>query len=374
MQIKNSDEFSTLFLNSLDSCQEAFLADVKSQGGDPIVEAYVPSTPELKTYYAYFPARKISKTLLILSSGDHGIEGFVGSAVQRLFLRKFMSKIDLDRTGVLLIHAVNPYGFQHFRRVTENNVDLNRNGLTDPEMFQTTKNEVYEELEPFLNPTEKYVPAPTFIRQTLELGVRLSAETLRGATVGGQYQFEKGIFFGGTTYEPQLLKLKELMTRFMSPYQVVMTNHLHTGYGKRYHLHLLQPQSSKIALKLTHLIFQDFGVNALRREKSMYQVKGSLGCLLGEWVTQQGKLYVPMFYEYGTLGTQTRRGLIESLRRMIVENQIFHYGCEDSALKLQALEQFKELFYPAEFAWRESVIKNTIPVFETLCERLPLIA
>ncbi len=33
----------------------------------------------------------------------------------------------LQNTGALLIHALNPYGFAWTRRVTEDNVDLNRN-------------------------------------------------------------------------------------------------------------------------------------------------------------------------------------------------------------------------------------------------------
>ena len=31
------------------------------------------------------------------------------------------------RLGVVLVHGLNPYGFAHFTRTTENNVDLNRN-------------------------------------------------------------------------------------------------------------------------------------------------------------------------------------------------------------------------------------------------------
>jgi hypothetical protein len=63
---------------------------------------------------------------LILASATHGIEGFVGSAIQTAFLR---GKLIPPPQGVrvVLLHAINPYGFAWWRRVNEDGVDLNRN-------------------------------------------------------------------------------------------------------------------------------------------------------------------------------------------------------------------------------------------------------
>lgn len=52
------------------------------------------------------------RQLPIVSSACHGVEGHCGSGVQ---------------VAVLYIHALNPHGFSHSRRVTHENVDLNRN-------------------------------------------------------------------------------------------------------------------------------------------------------------------------------------------------------------------------------------------------------
>jgi hypothetical protein len=62
-----------------------------------------------------------AESLFIVCSGTHGIcqTGFIGEGVIDARPRS---------VAVLLAHAVNPfYGFSHIRRVTENNVDLNRN-------------------------------------------------------------------------------------------------------------------------------------------------------------------------------------------------------------------------------------------------------
>jgi hypothetical protein len=69
-----------------------------------------------------------AESLLIVCSGTHGNEGFCGSFCQTAFIEEGV--IDTRRPRavvVLLVHAVNPYGFSHIGLVTENNVDFNRN-------------------------------------------------------------------------------------------------------------------------------------------------------------------------------------------------------------------------------------------------------
>ena len=70
-----------------------------------------------------------SERLLIVSSACHGVEGFCGSGVQVFALHdaEWRAKAREAGVAVLYIHALNPYGFSHVRRVTQENVDLNRN-------------------------------------------------------------------------------------------------------------------------------------------------------------------------------------------------------------------------------------------------------
>lgn len=61
--------------------------------------------------------------VLVLVSDTHGAEGFAGSACQLRALH------EAAWTGlpVVLVHALNPFGFSHRRRVNEDNIDVNRN-------------------------------------------------------------------------------------------------------------------------------------------------------------------------------------------------------------------------------------------------------
>ncbi len=67
--------------------------------------------------------------MLFLASGTHGVEGLCGSGIQHFLLRDGVAARVPDDVALVLLHAVNPFGFAWLRRVNEDNVDLNRNFL-----------------------------------------------------------------------------------------------------------------------------------------------------------------------------------------------------------------------------------------------------
>ncbi len=76
------------------------------------------------------------QSALVLSSGMHGVEGPFGSAVQLAYLDSLPSDWSAPKgSAVVLIHALNPFGFAWRRRFNEENVDLNRNFLLPGEPY-----------------------------------------------------------------------------------------------------------------------------------------------------------------------------------------------------------------------------------------------
>src|SRR5215469_7460690 len=65
--------------------------------------------------------------MLVMISSTHGVEGHCGSGAQIAWLRTGGAARLPANTGVLIVHAINPYGFAWTRRVNEDNVDINRN-------------------------------------------------------------------------------------------------------------------------------------------------------------------------------------------------------------------------------------------------------
>src|SRR5581483_9504704 len=132
------------------------------------------------------------KRVLLHASGLHGVEGFGGSAIQFQFLDS-MPAVPRE-TAFILVHILNPYGMAWFRRFNENNVDLNRNFV--PDGLYEGAPPAYVQLDSFLNPPRP----PSFDCFTLKavgLIVRYGMPALKQAVVGGQYEFPKGLFFGG---------------------------------------------------------------------------------------------------------------------------------------------------------------------------------
>ena len=100
-------------------------------------------------------------------------------------------------TGALLIHAINPYGFAWTRRVTEDNVDLNRNFVDHDKAYP--KNDGYLAIADAVLPKEWNEASKAETERVFDAyAQKHGAFGLQGAISGGQYTHPDGIFFGGT--------------------------------------------------------------------------------------------------------------------------------------------------------------------------------
>jgi hypothetical protein len=137
-----------------------------------------------------------AEAVLVMISATHGVEGFCGSGAQVDWLRRQEHRGLPGGVAVLLIHAINPYGFAWIRRVTHENVDLNRNWVD----FNAPRkaNPGYEALAEVISPSEwteegQASPGAAMAAYAAEHG----AMALQQALSGGQYKHPKGVFFGG---------------------------------------------------------------------------------------------------------------------------------------------------------------------------------
>src|SRR6266550_1500371 len=172
-----------------------------------------------------------AERLVVLVSGTHGIEGFCGSACQTGLLAEGLYREAGSDTAFLLVHALNPYGFAHQARVTEDNVDLNRNFV---DHSRPPGNPDYETLHKALVPDDHHGPSWTdadrFIRGFLaDAGPR----RLQEAVTRGQYVHPDGLFYGGSAPVWSNERLREIVGTFAVGYRHVAYIDLHTGLGAR---------------------------------------------------------------------------------------------------------------------------------------------
>jgi len=168
--------------------------------------------------------------LLIVTSACHGIEGYCGSGVQVFALHdaEWRDKARAAGVGVLYVHALNPHGFSHGRRVTQENVDLNRNFLD----FSQPKpvNAAYAKLHALLLP-DQWPPSPKNQAEVAAWIDQHGAVAYQAAITGGQYQFDDGMFFGGTAPTWSNRTFRQVLRAHAAGAQQLAWIDLHTGLG-----------------------------------------------------------------------------------------------------------------------------------------------
>jgi hypothetical protein len=315
---------------------------------------------DLSVDWCYIPAQKTHEKLLILNSGLHGIEGFTGSAVQSMFIEKFLTNQLPDNMGVLLIHGLNPYGFKYHRKATEKNIDLNRNCMDADQMF-SIDNKGFAKLGKFLMPhgpaNVNNISNQFFYITAIYKIIRESMPVLRQAALQGQTEFQKGVYYGGKGYEPQIDTLKYLLIDKINKYQTVLNVDLHTGYGERGTLHLFinKPEDDAV-VKGMETVFEGSKID-WGNSGDFYTITGDYTSWVSDLVPEV--FNIPMVFEYGTMNTKKTFGSLKSMQIMILENQGTFFGYKNLKNEQRIKELYNELYFPSSPAWRSKVISDS---------------
>lgn len=322
------------------------------------------------------------RRVLILSSGMHGVEGFFGSAAQLAWLSGFASADALPKDlKIVLVHALNPFGFAWLRRWNENNVDLNRNFLGDRKFIALPRYreclEAYNRLSPILNPAcppsawEPYrlriawhiLAAGRAARRRLPVGQQpsrfalesisqLGRLTLQKTLFVGQYHRQNGLFYGGDGPEESTAWLQQRLPAWASGTDLTLHLDFHTGLGKWGDCKVLiaDRQASPRARWITEQFGEDLVEAA---ESSMaYIPNGAFASYFRDRIP--GGVYHGLTAEFGTYkGTR----VLGALR---AENQAHFYADPASPAYRRAKRQALEAFAPTAAAWREAVIAKAL--------------
>lgn len=222
-----SNEFSPSFATA----REAFLGAAKERDHNIISYPHPQHGPDgeaLATDVVRLgPAD--AKRVLVLESGLHGPEGYAGSSIQLSILR---SGIDLPPdVALLLVHAINPWGFAWTRRFTEDNIDLNRHFI-DWDNPGDLENPGYDELAHVLVPPgigEQEMAATQAALDAYEQEHGIQA--LRAAIKRGQYRHPDGVFYGGLKPGWSARTVQSICNAFLSGATHAGLIDVHTGLG-----------------------------------------------------------------------------------------------------------------------------------------------
>lgn len=177
--------------------------------------------------------RPDAQNLIVVASGTHGVEGYAGAMCQLRFLQQYRARYAQAGIAFLLVHAVNPWGYLHDRRVTAEGVDLNRNFIDFPRA--ETAPSAYGAYHRLLVQDFKPLPSGLFNELRL-LGHALlpqRRQVARAAITGGQYDHADGLFYGGAAPAASRLVWERIVRSYVQGRRRTLLLDIHTGLGRR---------------------------------------------------------------------------------------------------------------------------------------------
>ena len=384
------------------SARELFLKSAAAAGAELV---FLPVTAGLGTDVAIIKGSDHLSGFLIHLSGIHGVEGYAGSAIQSAALqyighmkeRKYQKgSEENDKEAyndayptLVFIHAVNPFGFENNRRVNEDNIDLNRNFLTEEEFTAVKTRDPnysgYVDLNNLINPTVQasnngIINDIVNIFRTLLALSRYGLLHLKKALVSGNYHKQNGVGFGGFTMSKSVHNLIELV--HSDKLDITMSDRVvlvdvHTGLGPEgVDTVFTNPPGDLIAFPTE----EDFGlirsgstkpvitggIHANVPNKKMKESDALSGYDLTVGQTTSGfcdnflskvsskTLRTCLLQEIGTVSP------IVVGRNMIAENYAHFYG--SAAEKVVYTERYKNCFYVQRNAWKRNVVRRGLKV------------
>lgn len=226
---------STYFSNSYAEAREKFLSACVRAGLQ--TTSYVnpsaqgPSGEELYTDVVHIGPEGRADAVLVAMSGTHGVEGFCGSGCQVGFLREELYKELPPATSMVLVHALNPFGFANARRVNEDNVDLNRNFIDHDQPPPT--NTAYDEIHHLLIPSDWGGPGQASADKEIARVIGLRGQrAIQAAITGGQYSHADGLFYGGSQPCWSNKTWRRIIREHLIGHRHVALVDLHSGLGR----------------------------------------------------------------------------------------------------------------------------------------------
>jgi hypothetical protein len=131
-----------------------------------------------------------------------------------------------------MLHALNPYGFSHLRRVNEDNADLNRNFVDFAAPLPVHR--AYAEIHSMLLPASWPPPADNETRLNAWIAQH-GRKAYQAAVSGGQYQYSDGLFYGGSKPAWSNQVLRGVLHKYASQRALLGWIDIHTGLGPRGH-------------------------------------------------------------------------------------------------------------------------------------------
>ncbi len=346
-----ADAVLSVFSQRYAGARDKFINNVETS---PIVEKLTslphplkgPKNEKLFCDIAWAGNLKAEKVLVIVS-GIHGVEGGVGSAIQSDFVTRHR-RLPSD-VCVVLVHALNPWGFAWASRNDDQGIDVNRNFVdfeTDLPVSKAT--EIWAELEK--GSTD--IAAVAEDREKFDL---LSE---------GQYEKPDMPYYGGKEASWSRQVIEQLVAQLKpAKRQQIIVIDIHSGlgpygYGELICDHPVDSKAHDYAVEL-------FGATVTEPSLGNSTSGTKLGLHDYFWHSQ-GEHVCYLTLEFGTFGNQQMLKVLSDDQKLQQSGKVD--WSDDKTLDIKHATQ--DFFCPDEKQWQELVLFRGRQVLEMALDGL----
>jgi hypothetical protein len=313
-----------------------------------------PGGEALATDTAWLGAKGAAQVLTILS-GTHGVEGFCGSGPQVALLRGPLPDALPRDTAVLLVHGVNPHGFAWLRRVTEENVDVNRNWIDFNGPLPA--NPGYEELHAQYCPASLGQETLERAEQAIDAWRRKRGEHAeRVARSSGQYTHPTGIFYGGSTATWARRTSEAILAHYLGAARTVAIVDMHTGLGPYgYGEPICNHAPGSARVRRARAWWGESVTEPLLGTSSSQEKYG-----LTEFGYERALAHADIAFVALEFGTYSQARGLQALRD---DHWLWQHGDPRSREAAPIREAMREHFYPPFDDWKEMVLFRSDQIY-----------
>lgn len=351
----NQNDINTCFATDYQDARSRFRAAVA--GADGNVNERVnpngegPSGETLATDVARFGDRRASR-VLFLTSATHGVEGFCGSGGQVALIRSGFVEALPRGVAVVMVHAINPYGFASLSRTTEDNIDLNRNFIDFSQPLPDSG--AYDEVHPFLLPQDwdgkgRLASEEGIARYVAEKGLW----AFQCAVTGGQYTHADGLFYGGRAPSWSHRTLKEVIGDHAGGATHVGLIDFHTGLGPYgYGEPIITGASAEKAR--ARRWYGDEATDPDAGSSTSAPIRGHLSEAFADAAPEAASASVAL--EFGTVPVPDTLGALRA------DNWLRFRGDRDSGLGRTIKQRIRDTFYCDFDDWRGMIVVRALEI------------
>lgn len=303
-----------------------------------------------------------AECVLLVLSGVHGVEGHAGNGLQQLLVSSGRLGSLPHGTSVVLVHAVNPFGYAWSRRVDHDNIDVNRN-FVDP--ARLPENPLYDEVDALLNPTGgNFDPADvSFLEGLQEFWDRVGAGVAIRVLNGGQYTYPQGVQYGGRRPSWSRRTLEGVWTEHLAGVRRAVCLDIHTGLGAPGQLTVFQTaDDGEAAAEMGDAWFSENYFRSPRTNEHVID-HGLLGPGFDDWAARRIET-ATFVLEFGTLDP------VRGITAFRADNWLHNHGDPSDATGQRIAQLMRDQFFVDDDVWRAEIARKGMAAIHTVLDDL----